>query len=289
MGIHDRDYYRDDEPARGSLAQHSMVTKIIAVTAAIYLISAFLPSFFPGFDLMHEMASSAGDLFKPWRWWTFLTSGFAHAPKDIRHILFNMAGLFFLGKHVEAKLGQGEFLRFYLVAIVLGSVAQALRAYLLDPTAGTWVGCYGASGAVTAVVILFVCYFPKVTLLVFFVIPAPAWVVGIFVIAINVLGANGYGDARVAHDVHLVGAVFAFAYFHFRWNLGRFMPGSGAMKSLKRKPKLRVHDPDSDYQARDSQADALLEKVNREGMDSLSAREQKILEEYSRRMRQKHR
>lgn len=284
MGIHDREYYRDDQPAGISLGQHTMVTKIIVVTAVIYLINGFL-----SMDLMQAMASSAGDLFKPWLWWRFLTSGFAHAPDDIRHILFNMAGLFFLGRMVESKLGPKEFLRFYLVAIVLGSVAQALRAYLMDPGAEAWIGCYGASGAVTAVIILFVCYYPKVTLLIFFIIPAPAWVIGILVIAINVLGANGYGDPRVAHDVHLVGVVFGLAYYYFGWNLGRFMPGGGLMKALKRKPKLRVHDPDSDYQGRDSQADALLDKVNREGMDSLTAREQKILEEYSRRMRQKHR
>jgi membrane associated rhomboid family serine protease len=285
MGIHDREYYRDDQTAGVSLGQQSMVTKIIIVTVVIYLINAFLPSI----DLMHEMASSAGDLFKPWLWWRFLTSGFAHAPGTINHILFNMAGLFFLGRTVETKLGQSEFLRFYLVAIVLGSVAQALRAYLMDPGADGWTGCYGASGAVSAVVILFICYYPKATLLVFFVIPAPAWVVGVFYIAISVLGANGIGDPHIAHDVHLVGVAFGFAYYCFRWNLGRFMPGSGAMKALKRKPKLRVHDPDSDHQGRDSEADALLEKVNREGMNSLTAREQKILEEYSRRMRQKHR
>ena len=67
------------------------------------------------------------------------------------------------------------------------------------------------------------------------------------------------------------------------------MPGRGAMKRIKRKPKLRVHDPDADPQTGDSQADALLAKVNREGMDSLTSREKRILEEYSRRMRQKHR
>lgn len=285
MGIHDREYYRDDQSPGVSLGQHSMVTKIIVVTAAVYLVNAFLPKF----DLMEAMASSAEDLFKPWLWWRFLTSGFAHAPNDIRHILFNMAGLFFLGRSVETKLGPAEFLRFYLVAIVLGSLAQALRSYLMHPGAEAWIGCYGASGAVFAVVILFVCYYPKATLLVFFVIPAPAWAVGVFYIVISILGANGFGDARVAHDVHLVGVAFGFAYYYFRWNFAGLVPGGGMLKALKRKPKLRVHDPDADYQARDSQADALLEKVNREGMDSLSAREQKILEEYSRRMRQKHR
>jgi membrane associated rhomboid family serine protease len=239
---------------------------------------------------MNGMASSAEDLMRPWYWWRFLTSGFAHSPEDIRHILYNMAGLFFLGRSVEALYGAKELLRFYLIAIVLGSVGQALREYAGNP-AGPWAGCLGASGAVTAVIVLFVCNFPKQMLLLFFVIPMPAWVVGVLIIVVNVAGANGHGDPRVAYDVHLIGAAFAFAYFKFRWNLGRLVPGNFASlgKSLKPRPQLRVHDPDDRASGSDAEGDALLEKVNRHGIDSLTARERKILEDYSRRMRQKHR
>ena len=286
MGIENRDYYRDDSPTGVPTGQHSMVTKIIFVTVAVYLADLFVGG--SGHRLMSGMASNAEHLLKPWLWWHFLTSGFAHAP-DLQHILFNMAGLFFLGRPVEDKLGQKEFLTFYLVAIVLGSVGQALHAYLVDPQATEWIGCYGASGAVTAVVILFIFYFPKQTLLIFFVLPAPAWVVGILIIGLNVLGANGFGDPRVAHDVHLIGAVFAFLYFYFHWNLSKFLPRTFSVGALKPKPKLRVHDPGVDYGEKDLKADALLEKVNRDGIDSLTSREKKVLEDYSRRMRQKHR
>ena len=41
--------------------------------------------------------------------------------------------------------------------------------------------------------------------------------------------------------------------------------------------------------AEDAEADRILDKVAREGMDSLSRKERRILENYSRRMRQKHR
>ncbi|MEX0820457.1 MAG: rhomboid family intramembrane serine protease, partial [Pirellulaceae bacterium] len=262
----------------------TMITKIIAVTAAIY----FLDMFIAGREhwLMQEMASSASDLFRPWYWWRFLTSGFAHAP-DIKHILYNMVGLFFLGRSVEAVYGQKEILRFYLVAIVLGSVGQALRAYVADPE-GPWIGCYGASGAVTGIIVLFICHFPKQMLLLFFVIPVPAWVVGILIIVMNVAGASGVGDPRVAYDVHLIGAAFALAYFKFKWNLGRLLPRnlSSVTKSLKPKPNLRVHDPDE--HASDAEGDALLEKVNQHGIESLTPRERKTLEDYSRRMRQKY-
>jgi membrane associated rhomboid family serine protease len=295
MGIHDREYYRDDTPSGVYMGQTTMVTKIVLVTFGIYLLDAFIP----GESLMYRMASRADDLMRPLYWWRFLSGGFAHDPEQLNHILFNMAGLWFLGRSVEAVYGPKEILRFYLVAIVLGTLAQALREYAMNP-GGPWVPCLGASGAVTAVIVLFIFHFPKQTLLLFFVLPVPAWVVGILIIGMNILGAGGVylpldGDqqraARVAYDVHLVGAAFGFAYFYFKWNLGRLVPGnfSNFKRSLKPKPKLRVHDPEADYGERDADADRLLEKVNREGMESLNARERKQLEEYSRRMRQKHR
>jgi hypothetical protein len=48
-----------------------------------------------------------------------------------------------------------------------------------------------------------------------------------------------------------------------------------------------VHDPEAYYEDLDAEADQLLEKVAREGEGSLSARERRVLEAYSRRMRQK--
>jgi hypothetical protein len=156
----------------------------------------------------------------------------------------------------------------------------------------------GASGAVTAIILLFVLRYPKRTILLMFVLPVPAWVVGLLVIGGNIMMMlQPHGDMSTAFDVHLVGAVFAIAYYRFGWNLGRISPsfawlraGSSKFK-LKRRPKLKVHDPDSDdrYSDQDDQADRLLDKVNREGMESLSKKERRILEDYSRRMRQKHR
>jgi hypothetical protein len=52
---------------------------------------------------------------------------------------------------------------------------------------------------------------------------------------------------------------------------------------------LKLHDPETYYHDLDSEADALLAKIHRLGEDSLTHEERKKLEDYSRRMRQKHR
>jgi len=153
----------------------------------------------------------------------------------------------------------------------------------------------GASGGVTATIILFCLLNPRATLLLFFAIPIPAWLFGVFLVATDLFGSNQPGSGvRVAYDVHLTGAVFALAYWYFRWNFGR-LPGLAALARLfssqprwiKPGPSLKVHDPEEYYGSLDAEADRLLEKVNREGLSSLTDQERRILEDYSRRTRQK--
>jgi len=62
---------------------------------------------------------------------------------------------------------------------------------------------------------------------------------------------------------------------------------SSPPKWIKPGPSLKVHDPEEYYDNLDAEADRLLEKVNREGLSSLSDKERRVLEDYSRRTRQK--
>jgi hypothetical protein len=115
-------------------------------------------------------------------------------------------------------------------------------------------------------------------------------------------GARG----NVAFQVHLAGAAFAAAYYLLGWNFGGLLPGGGAnfRRWFQRKPRLRVHSgaedagpftsgraagADDAYDDLDRRADDVLRKLHETGEESLTAKERRLLEEYSRRMRQKHR
>lgn len=295
MALYEREYYRDERPpGLGRFADRMMVTNLVIVNVAIYLIDTFL-----GDEnwLRETLPLSSADLAKPWLWWKFLAYGFAHTSyPDIGHIVWNMLGLWMFGRDVEMIYGRREFLRIYTVVLVLGSAVWALR-YLLVGSSQVEYVLLGASGAVTAVVLLFVLHYPKRTILLMFVLPVPAWVVGVLIIGGNLMemlsSQSAQGPHAIAFDVHLVGAAFAILYFRFGWNLGRLLPGLSGMrmllKSFRRKPRLRVHDADQDESDPDEEGDRLLIKVHREGEASLTTKERRILEAYSRRMRQKHR
>jgi membrane associated rhomboid family serine protease len=237
-------------------------------------------------------------------WYQFLTAGFVHDPSNPLHIVFNMFGLYYFGRPLEERFGKRYFLWFYLTAIVTGFMVYSARAYFLhDPVIlhardgaelRAWGASYGASGGVTAAIVLFCLLYPRTTLLLFFAIPTPAWLVGILVVATDLFGAQSQNTSRVAYDVHLVGAAIAFGTWYFRWNFARWPDGSGLARVLaapqrwlQSRPALRVHEPGEEYEDLDAEADRLLEKVGREGQGSLTPRERRILEDYSRRIRQK--
>lgn len=292
MGLSDRDYLRDEEArysGRSPFSAYSVTTILIAVNVALFLADAI---FFPDHWLMTTLASDGPKtLFQPWMWWKFLTAGFAHDVSGVRHIIGNMIGLWCFGSMLEQRLERREYLRFYLLAIIAGSIAGAVRQWLFVPEEG-WHGAWGASAGVTAVIVLAVCYNPY-QMVSIFVATVPLWAVGAIIIGMDVVGAlqQARGEVQVGHDAHLAGAALALAYWRFGWNFSAIDPTDWFL-NLKRsltRPKLKVHAPEDErsYASLDAEADRLLAKVGRDGLASLTARERQVLEDYSRRTRQK--
>jgi len=282
MGIYDRDYYRQKGRSFTLRAPGSMVGTIILINVAVYIADAFMPQTRGGTGhlLSDILAVHVSTLTRPWMWWQLLTYGFAHSPTSFQHILFNMLGLWFLGQDIEYTYGRKEFLRIYLVLVAVGGLAWAILSKLQGRPAGEMA--YGASGAVAGIVVLYALNFPRRTLLLFFVLPVPAWVCGLLLVVGDMLGAfGGRGDSNVAYPVHLAGAAFAFLYFRQRWDLGRLIEGRFRWPRLWRRPRLRIHKPTSPNELGE-QVDQILEKIHREGEASLTRKERQILEDASR-------
>jgi membrane associated rhomboid family serine protease len=285
MGIYDRPYLHDEEQGRGWAGGRSMVVNLIIANVAVWLAGIV----FEG--EIFEWLSLKSDLFRrPWEFYQLLTYGFVH--DGVMHILFNMMFLFFLGREVENVYGRAEFLRIYLVSIVLAGLVWVLFTAFEVPPDAPAVRLVGASGGVMAIVILFVLNFPRQLLYIWGVLPVPAWALGVFFVVGDLLGFfnPNQNGVQVANIAHLAGAAFAFVYFRTRINLGRFVPSRlGEWKNAIIRPKLRIHDPDKEARDLNRQVDAILEKISREGEGSLTKKERKTLEEASRRYQQRKR
>ncbi len=299
MGIYDRDYYQGEEHNQGAgmRGPSSMVGWLILINVAIFLIDMFTPvtSRDPnGTVVSHQLGEllslHASDVFYPWYWWKFLTYGFAHAPMDssIRfwHVAFNMYGMWLFGREVEQRYGKREFIFAYCGLVIMSGLCWALVHLVTSDKPGSVVG---ASGAVMGMVVLYAMNFPNREFYLLFLpgVPIKAWMLAVGYVALDLFSGMGAGgDSNVAHSAHLAGAAWAFIYFKSGVQLSQIGSFGAVMKKMK-SPKLRVHNPD-DFQDLDREADRLLEKVHREGEESLTKKEKKILADYSRRMRQKH-
>jgi rhomboid family protein len=272
MGLYDRDYYGNS--ARQGLAiggPKTMVGWLVIINVVLFVANGLLTPQ-PSNLITSTLVIQSGNILNPLLWWKLLTYGFAHG--SIEHILFNMLALFFLGPSVERVYGPWEFLRIYLVIIVFGGAIWCL-VNLGSPA----VALLGASGAVTGIVLLFALHFPKQTLLLFFVIPVPAWVVGVLLIVLNLFGTAGGMQDNVAYSVHLAGAAFAFAYFKLKWNFGDMIHHVGSFNP--RKPKLKIHEPDQKSEKMTEEVDRILAKIHSEGESSLTRSERKTLQKAS--------
>ena len=284
MGLYDRDYYRESNQnagwnttrRRGWFAGRSVVTILIVINVALYLANGL---FCPETNFLTNLLSMHGETLRyPRYWFELLTYGFVQSPEDPRHILFNMIALFFFGPPIERRYGSREFLLFYLLAIVVGGLVWGIANL-----GAAQAGMLGASGAISAVVILFAFCYPHAQVLVFFIIPMPVWVFGIFYVVMDAIGALGGGiGGNVAHSVHLAGAGLAVVYWFSRIRL------ENAFSSVSRwkKPRLKIHHVDDTPPQKDDplekEVDQILRKISRSGEASLTDAERETLRRASR-------
>lgn len=288
MGIYDRDYERsayDRQPGYHFSGQLSVTVKLVIANLIVYVVQ--LVSLTPdGTSVVNELFSLHPDWYmRPWTAFELLTYGFLHSTRDMWHIVGNMFVLWMFGRRIEERLGGKEFLAFYLVAIVFAALCWSVTEILVPDS----LPMLGASGGVTAVLLLFIFYFPRVTLFLNLIFPVPAWVLGVIVIGGDMIGAIAR-HGNVAFTAHLGGALFAFLYYRYRWRILDWVPTNLKLPSLKRKPPLRVHRPPADEEDKnEKRLNQLLEKVSAVGQDNLTARERRELQQLSKHYQKKRR
>lgn len=305
MGIYDREYYRDDGSRWNGWASRGVTPWLVGITVAAWFVQLVTRNSAGG-------GLTAWALYDPARIldgqvWRLLTSVFLHSERNPLHLAFNMLVLWWVGKQLEERYGSKEFLAFYLAAGVVANLVNlaAQVAELVPP-----YRALGASGAVTAALVVYAFLYPRQQILVMFVLPLPMWAATVLFVVLDVFGALGAQLDRgepVAYVVHIGGALFGAVYYLTGMRLtGVFRQGGGGMSRARSQPRLRVVPPDepadnggdTDEPPRPSpppadhiedRVDRLLEKVSRYGQESLTAEERELLfragEHYKKRRR----
>lgn len=282
MGLYDRDYYQEERESRFVGGDRPVVTTLILINIGVFVIDYFSQG-----QLTNWLALRSDLLTHPWYAYQLVTAGFLHSTDNIWHIIFNMYSLWLFGREVETLYGRAEFLRVYLVLLVLSSLTWVVCENLINGFAEPPRFMLGASGAVTGIIILFACNFPRRVLLIWGVLPVQAWVLALIFVALDLIGTRQAGT-NTAYTAHLGGAAFGFLYFRTRSRFGEIGSAIDFSQWFKRRPKLKLRRAEDDDDL-NTRVDKVLEKISREGEESLTRAERKLLENASRRYQQRRR
>ena len=305
MGIYDREYYRDKTRGSGWLSGAAPACKaLIFINVAVYVAQKFV-----GPSLQEMLEANSDAIFHHFQVWRLLTATFLHAPNWPWHILMNMLFLWMVGREMESFYGTRDFVALYLTAAAFSTLCWAV-ADTFDPNAGH-ATMIGASGAVSAVLVLYTLYYPRREILLMFIFPVEMWLLLVIFLVYNLLQFLSPIRDDVAYSAHLGGAAFGYLFKTGDLRLSRLE------KMFRRSPRLRVVSPEPrespstgtrpsmgptwspgtaassrpsptaviPEEQFDEKLDEILVKIAREGRGSLSEEENRVLEEASRRAR----
>lgn len=277
MGIADRDYHREDYREGGGLfAQLTPVVKwLLIANLGIY----FLDLMLEGKPLRQFGAFAIQSALFEGRIWEFVTFQFLHG--SLGHVLFNCMGIFFFGPWMERWWGSKKFVIFYLLCGAAGAALFTLLAFLgvlpSSPLVGASAGIYGIfiGVAVVAPDLRVALLFPPIEL------SMRQLAIGLLAISVGSIvlrfGGNEGGEAG-----HLGGAILGFILMRYPQLLGRgprievvrpkvFSPHP----TPKLKPRTAVE------KEQNSRVDAILDKISRDGFQSLTQEEREFLQKVS--------
>ena len=229
--------------------------------------------------------------------WQLLTYQFMHA--GVLHILLNGWAIYVFGHAIEETLGWKKYLTLYLSSGVIGGLFQTLAAWLWPEHFGGPV--VGASAGAFGLVAAFAMLFPEreLTLLLFFIIPIRLTAKMLLILSAVLAGAGlVFPVSNIANAAHLggmlAGVVFIRQFVQGRWLPWKFPARRAAPRELVNVRTAKsgswrssAGKPDEEQSTDEfvkSEVDPILDKISAHGIQSLTERERKILENARARM-----
>ncbi len=178
---------------------------IIAGTAFISLMAWRDPA------LMDKLQFNAAKIIHRKQYYRVLTHAFIHA--NWTHLLVNMLVLYFFGRVVESYFHyfSGRSHIFWFLLLYGGGIAASVAYSLYKYRDNFYYNALGASGAVSAVLFSFIFLNPWEKLYFFGLIPIPG-ILFAFLYLIYSWYMGKRGNDNIAHDAHLLGAVYGFFF-----------------------------------------------------------------------------
>lgn len=234
-------------------------------------------------------------------YYRFVSAGFLHV--DWMHLILNMYTLYVFSGALENYLGILAFILIYFGSLIGGNVL----ALWIHKNHGDY-NAVGASGALFGVVFASIILFPH-NEIGFFGLPffIPNWLFGLLYVLYTLFGISAQKD-NIGHEAHLGGAIIGMLLTivmqpqvivqNYIQILMLLVPISIFIFKIVKSPLLvgtfntsfktpkKYYNIDHQYNAekveKQKEIDAILDKISKKGIDSLTSVEKQKLKEYSR-------
>ena len=247
--------------------QRIVLLTLISFNVAAYVMQLVLDGYNPGV-VRNYLALSESGLQNAYAW-QFATAPFLHS--GAWHLLGNMIVLYLLGRDVESILGQRHFFFLYVAGAVAGELGHL---FLMPPSAILLAG----SGGAVAVLMAYATILPELELTGSTFLGKPlrlkakylahgTIVVGLVLLIIDRTGT-------IVHSALLGGCAAGWLYAHLL-GFGRPSFVQRALHQRKAQAERYRHMDAGQFIAQE--VDPLLEKISREGLQSLSRSERRTL------------
>ena len=234
-------------------------------------------------------------------YYRMVSSALVHA--HVPHLFLNLFSFYSFGSDIEKHFGPASLLFIYLSSIIGGSALSLLlhRNHVYR--------ALGASGGVCGVIFAAIFLTHTSVEFMFIPIPIPPWAFAIGFLVLSFFAMKS-DSGNTAHDAHIGGAIIGLIVTAIlqpkivfrqpgmfaavmgislvmllyliknplKLPLGSFI---GSLRSGSREPTDRRPSPADEMR----RVNEILDKISRSGVDSLTAEEQRILDEASRRGR----
>ncbi|MCX7650608.1 MAG: rhomboid family intramembrane serine protease [Flavobacteriales bacterium] len=223
--------------------------------------------------------------------WSLVTHIFVHT--DFFHVLFDLLGLTIFGFWLSQTAGRIILVPLYLLGGLFGGLLTLAVAHIPGVEQIFHQShLAGGTAAVMAIVLASTLFMPDHIVHLYFLFPVRMKYLGLGMVALDVISLL-FLSQPAGHISHLGGALVGVLFIRSipRRERRRLVSLSDLLKASSVKDFDRIMAgkkalKDEEYNhlrvSREEQLDAILDKIRRDGLQSLNAAEKKFLDEYSR-------
>ena len=278
---------------KASFREGSVITRLIYLNLTVFLVFrvVYVIFFLAGIQYplieRFELPSGLTQLIRqPWSLFTYM---FLHF--DFLHILFNLLVLYWFGRLFLDYFGQKQLLGLYFIGGLAGGILYVLLFNLLPVFRNVVSGSYllGASASIIAILIAAAFRDPNREIHLFLIGRVPLKYLALFMIFSYIIGiSTSNAGGNIAH----LGGVLAGYFFVAGIRKGkdatavisavieritRLNKPRGKMKVVHRQPPRDDYEYNRQRNADHAELNRILDKIARDGYDSLSKEEKATL------------